>query len=131
MAALEVSVAVSAVASAFHSGAELLKQLKKQRKKRRGEEAYREKALLESLENGELQIEQRYDTDCKELGQSVRIGDAIARERLLHIAVALQSDVIRSLQIATRNESAVVDLTALHEASVMLRPTCRWDSASG
>lgn len=121
MAALEVSVAVSAVASAFHSGAELLKQLKKQRKKRRGEEAYREKALLESLENGELQIEQRYDTDCKELGQSVRIGDAIARERLLHIAVALQSDVIRSLQIATRNESAVVDLTALHEASVMLR----------
>lgn len=46
---------------------------------------------------------------------------AIAREHLLHIAVSLQSDVIRSLQIATRNESAVVDLTALHEASVMLR----------
>ncbi|KAK0663860.1 hypothetical protein DIS24_g1020 [Lasiodiplodia hormozganensis] len=121
MAALEVSVAVSAVASAFHSGAELLKQLKKQRKKRKGEEAYKEKALLESLENGETQIEQRYAADCQELGQSIRIGDAIARERLLHIAVSIQSDVIRSLQIATRNESAVVDLTALHEASVMLR----------
>ncbi|OJD33124.1 uncharacterized protein BKCO1_3300012 [Diplodia corticola] len=121
MNSLQVSVAVSAVASAFHSGAELLKQLKKQRKKRRGEEAFREKALLESLENGETQIEQRYAQDCQELGQSVRIGDAIARERLLHIAVSLQSDVIRSLQIATRNDSAVVDLTALHEASVMLR----------
>ncbi|KAK7727098.1 hypothetical protein SLS57_003132 [Botryosphaeria dothidea] len=121
MNSLQVSVAVAAVASAFHSGAELLKQLKKQRKKRKGEEAYKEKALLESLENGEAQIEQRYAADCRELGQSVKIGDAIARERLLHIAVSLQSDVIRSLQIATRNESAVVDLTSLHEASVMLR----------
>ncbi|KKY21299.1 hypothetical protein UCDDS831_g04367 [Diplodia seriata] len=121
MNSLQVSVAVSAVASAFHSGAELLKQLKKQRKKRKGEDAYREKALLESLENGETQIEQHYAADCQELGQTVRIGDAIARERLLHIAVSLQSDVIRSLQIATRNDSAVVDLTALHEASVMLR----------
>ncbi|KAL1640286.1 hypothetical protein SLS58_007102 [Diplodia intermedia] len=110
MDSLQVSVAVSAVASAFHSGAELLKQLKKQRKKRRGEDAYREKALLESLENGETQIEQHYAADCQELGQPVRIGD-----------VSLQSDVIRSLQIATRNDSAVVDLTALHEASVMLR----------
>lgn len=72
---LQVSVAVSAVASAFHSGAELLKQLKKQRKKRKGEEAYKEKALLESLENGETQIEQRYAADCQELGQSIRIGD--------------------------------------------------------
>lgn len=75
MNSLQVSVAVAAVASAFHSGAELLKQLKKQRKKRKGEEAYKEKALLESLENGEAQIEQRYAADCRELGQSVKIGD--------------------------------------------------------
>lgn len=76
MNSLQVSVAVSAVASAFHSGAELLKQLKKQRKKRRGEDAYREKTLLESLEHAETQIEERYAIDSKELGQSVRIGDS-------------------------------------------------------
>ncbi|KAF2834724.1 hypothetical protein M501DRAFT_507905 [Patellaria atrata CBS 101060] len=44
-----------------------------------------------------------------------------ARDRLLHIAVVMQAEIIRSLQIAVKYENALLDLTILHEASVTNR----------
>ncbi|KAF2144925.1 uncharacterized protein K452DRAFT_356277 [Aplosporella prunicola CBS 121167] len=116
---LEVSVAVTAVVSAFQSAAGLVEILKKRHWRRRSDEAYREKALLESLEAGAVQIEDRYAADCKELGPEMRTGDDTARNRLLHIAITMQCEVIRSLQIGVQNEAAVIDLTVLHETAVM------------
>ncbi|KAL1391996.1 hypothetical protein HDK64DRAFT_66244 [Phyllosticta capitalensis] len=119
---LEVSVAVSAVVSAFNNGAGLLHAVRKSRvRRRRGEEGFKEKVLLESLLSGEKAIDEHYAALCKEFGKPARAGDAIARDRLLHVAVSMQPEVIRSLQIATRNDSAILDFTKLHEASVMLR----------
>lgn len=46
---------------------------------------------------------------------------AIARDQLLQIAVSLQGEVIRSLQIAVAVENAILDLTRLHEAAVTKR----------
>ncbi|KAF2086640.1 hypothetical protein K490DRAFT_66422 [Saccharata proteae CBS 121410] len=117
----QVSTAVSAVVSAFHSGAELVQLMRKRNRRSRSEQAYKEKALLDSLEAGETRVESQYAADCNEIGAGMRKGDAVARDRLLHIAVSMQSEIIRSLQISVRNETAIVDLTALHEASVMSR----------
>ncbi|KAK8199825.1 uncharacterized protein BKA78DRAFT_13490 [Phyllosticta capitalensis] len=119
---VQVSVAVSAVVSAFNNGAGLLHAVRKSRvRRRRGEEGFKEKVLLESLLSGEKAIDEHYAALCKEFGKPARAGDAIARDRLLHVAVSMQPEVIRSLQIATRNDSAILDFTKLHEASVMLR----------
>ncbi|KAF2501508.1 hypothetical protein BU16DRAFT_201395 [Lophium mytilinum] len=117
----QVVGAVAAVVSAFHGGAELVTQIKKKHKKRKGEQAYKEKQLQESLQSGEVQIETRYGADCREMGEYVKRGDVIARDRLLHIAVAIQAEIIRSLQLAVKYENAILDLTVLHETSIMNR----------
>lgn len=72
---LEIVAAVSAVVSAFHGGAELVKQIRKRSKKRKGEQFVKEKLLQEALESGEVQISQRYTTHHDELGPPFRIGD--------------------------------------------------------
>ncbi|KAF2815404.1 uncharacterized protein BDZ99DRAFT_472681 [Mytilinidion resinicola] len=117
----QVIGAVAAVVSAFHGGAELVAQMKKKHKKRKGEQAYKEKQLQESLQSGEIQVETRYAADCRELGEYVKRGDVIARDRLLHIAVVIQAEIIRSLQLAVKYENAILDLTVLHETSIMNR----------
>lgn len=134
----QVIGAVSAVVSAFHGGAELVAHIKKKYKRRKSEQAYKERQLQESLQTGEVQVEQRYAADCRELGAYVKKGDGtffqqiwssetnltgvdIARDRLLHIAVVMQAEVIRSLQLAVKYENAILDLTVLHEASIINR----------
>ncbi|OCK86368.1 hypothetical protein K432DRAFT_376868 [Lepidopterella palustris CBS 459.81] len=121
MSGLEVIGAVAAVVSAFHGGAELVAHIKKKHRKRKSEQAYKEKQLQESLQTGEVQVEQRYASDCRELGEWVKRGDVVARDRLLHIAVVMQAEIIRSLQLAVKYENAILDLTVLHEASIMNR----------
>jgi hypothetical protein len=46
---------------------------------------------------------------------------AIARERILHIAIVIQTEIIMSLQLAVKYENAVLDVATLHEASIMNR----------
>lgn len=75
MSGLEVVGAVSAVISAFHGGAELVKIIKKKHRRRRTRQAFREEALQESLQTGETQIGLRFATDYNELGVPFRMGD--------------------------------------------------------
>lgn len=53
----------------------MVAQIKKKHRKRRGEQAYKEKQLQESLQSGEVQVEARYAADCRELGEYVKRGD--------------------------------------------------------
>ncbi|KAF2133569.1 hypothetical protein P153DRAFT_353902 [Dothidotthia symphoricarpi CBS 119687] len=123
MSGLEVVAAVSAVISAFHGGSELLKHLKQKRRNARtqAQQEFEERQLQDSLETGEHQIGFRYAQDMKELGDHIRVGDAVARDRLLHIAVIMQAEIIKSLQMAVKYENAVLNLKILHEASIMNR----------
>ncbi|KAF2204990.1 hypothetical protein GQ43DRAFT_437421 [Delitschia confertaspora ATCC 74209] len=121
MSGLEVVGAVAAVVSAFHGGAELVAHIKNKHRKRKSEQAYQEKQLQESLETGETQVGQRFAADCKELGDIVKMGDAIACDRLLHIANVMHAEIIRSLQLAIKFENAVLNLTILHEAAITNR----------
>jgi hypothetical protein len=75
---LETVAGVSAVVSAFHAGADLVKQIRKRSKRRKGEQAIKEKLLQESLEMGEVQISQRYTAHYEELGLRFRVGDGKA-----------------------------------------------------
>jgi hypothetical protein len=74
--------------------------------------------LQTSLIAGKQQIELRYNQDQRELGDYVRIGDGmsqefgprvrivtlthvdIARDRLCHVALMLQAEIIKSLRLA-------------------------------
>jgi hypothetical protein len=75
---LETVAAVSAVVSAFHGGADLVKQIRKRSKRRKGEQAVKEKLLQEALETGEVQISQRYTAHYDELGARFKTGDGKA-----------------------------------------------------
>ncbi|KZM24042.1 uncharacterized protein EKO05_0004608 [Ascochyta rabiei] len=123
MSGVEVVAAVSAIVSAFHAGSELLKHIKAKRRKARAQaqQEFEEKQLQDSLVSGEQQIGSRYAQDMREMGDLVRVGDSIARDRLLHIAVMLQMEIIKSLQMAAKHETAILNLQILHEASIMNR----------
>ncbi|CAO2658266.1 Nn.00g059890.m01.CDS01 [Neocucurbitaria sp. VM-36] len=125
MSGIEVVAAVSAVISAFHGGSELLKHIKAKRRTRKlrdqAQQEFEEKQLQDSLVTGEQQIGLRYMQDMRELGDLMRVGDVVARDRLFHIAITLQAEVIKSLQMACQHEAAVLNLRLLHEASIMNR----------
>ena len=46
---------------------------------------------------------------------------ALARDRLIHIAIVIQTDIIMALQLAAKYESAVIDFKKLHVAAVANR----------
>ncbi|USP73652.1 hypothetical protein yc1106_00926 [Curvularia clavata] len=121
MSGLEVVAAIAAVISAFHGGSELLKHVRKKRSARKtrssAQQEWEEAQLQASLVAGEQQIGQHYDRDQRELGDLVRIGDDIARERLYHITLMLQAEIINSLKQAATSEVCVLDLRFLHRAS--------------
>ncbi|OSS54426.1 hypothetical protein B5807_00549 [Epicoccum nigrum] len=123
MSGVEVVAAVSAVISAFHAGSELLKHIKAKRRKARAaaQQEFEEKQLQDSLVSGEQQIGFRYTQDMREMGDVVRIGDTIARDRLMHVVVMLQMEIIKSLQMAAQHETAILNLRLLHEASITNR----------
>ncbi|KAF2712314.1 hypothetical protein K504DRAFT_531433 [Pleomassaria siparia CBS 279.74] len=125
MSGLEVIGAVAAVVSAFHGGAELMAHIKKKQRrhnsKGRSQQEFEEKQLQDSLEMGETQVGIRYTQDLDELGEIIRIGDAIARDRLLYIAVIMQAEVIKSLLLAVKYENAVLNLQILHKSSIVNR----------
>ncbi|KAF1933024.1 uncharacterized protein M421DRAFT_1593 [Didymella exigua CBS 183.55] len=123
MSRVEVVAAVSAVVSAFHAGSELLKHIKAKRRKSRAQaqQDFEEKQLQDSLASGEQQVGYRYTQDVREMGDVVRVGDTIAYQRLMHVVVILQGEIIKSLQMAVQHETAILNLRLLHEASIMNR----------
>ncbi|PSN67445.1 hypothetical protein BS50DRAFT_391996 [Corynespora cassiicola Philippines] len=125
MSGLEVVGAVAAVVSAFHGGAELISHIKKKHRRRSSksqtQQDFEEKQLQQSLEKGENQVQLHYSSDVRELGNIMRVGDAIARDRLLHIALVMQAEIIKSLQLAVKYENAILNLNILYEASIMNR----------
>ncbi|RAR05291.1 hypothetical protein DDE82_004038 [Stemphylium lycopersici] len=124
MSGFEVVAAVAAVVSAFHAGAELHKRVKERRSRRARDSAqqkWENDQLQASLVAGEQQIDLRYQQDQKELGEIVRIGDGIARQRLQQITLMLQAEIIKSLKDAATHEVCVLDLRFLYEASIMNR----------
>ncbi|EMD58310.1 hypothetical protein GGP41_009707 [Bipolaris sorokiniana] len=125
MSGLEVVAAVAAVVSAFHAGSELLKHVRKKRSARKArnsaQQEWEEERLQASLVAGEQQIGLHYDQDQRELGDLVRIGDDIARERLYHVTLMLQAEIINSLKQAATSEVCVLDLRVLHQASLTNR----------
>jgi hypothetical protein len=116
--------AVAAVISAFHGGNELLKVVKEKRRSRKArnlaQQQWEEEQLQTSLITGKQQIELRYKQDERELGDYVRVGDGmsqefgpririitltyphvdVARDRLYHVALMLQAEIINSLKLA-------------------------------
>ncbi|ENH99451.1 hypothetical protein COCC4DRAFT_153218, partial [Bipolaris maydis ATCC 48331] len=120
-----VVAAVAAVVSAFHAGSELLKHVRKKRSARKArnsaQQEWEEERLQASLVAGEQQIGLHYDQDQRELGDLVRIGDDIARERLYQITLMLQAEIINSLKQAATSEVCVLDLRVLHQASLTNR----------
>ncbi|QDS75574.1 hypothetical protein FKW77_005991 [Venturia effusa] len=116
---METGAAVAGVVSTFETGANLVQQIRKRSRKRKGEQAIKEKLLQEALEAGEKQISELYSSYLQEAGTSMQIGDAASRDRLQHIAVTMQSELVRSLQIALKFENAKLDLTKLQEDAVM------------
>jgi hypothetical protein len=119
---LQVVAAVAAIISALHGGSELLKVVKEKRRFRKArdlaQQQWEEEQLQTSLVAGKQQIELRYNQDQRELGDYVRIGDGmsqefgphirivtlthvdIARDRLYHVALMLQAEIISSLTLA-------------------------------
>ncbi|KAF2644765.1 hypothetical protein P280DRAFT_179519 [Massarina eburnea CBS 473.64] len=124
MSRLEVFAAVAAVVSAFHTGAELAAQIERKRWRRdsksENDEEDERRKLQVSLETAESLIGFRYAADIDKVGD-IGLGDEIARDRLFHIAVTVQTNIVRSLQLAIKHEKAVLDLSSLHQASIINR----------
>lgn len=122
MSGLEVVAAVAAVVSAFHGGAELLSLVKKKRRARKirdhVQQEFEENQLEFSLVTGEQQIGLRYAQDQRELGAYMRVGDVVARDRLIHIALIMQAEIIKSLQLAATHDNAVLNLRILYQTSI-------------
>ncbi|KAF2852777.1 hypothetical protein T440DRAFT_516079 [Plenodomus tracheiphilus IPT5] len=125
MSGLEVVAAVAAVVSAFHGGAELLSLVKKKRRARKirdhAQQEFEENQLENSLVLGEQQIGLRYAQDQRELGDYMRVGDVVARDRLVHIALIMQAEIIKSLQLAATHDNAILNLRILHQTSIANR----------
>ncbi|KAL6702771.1 hypothetical protein ACN47E_000955 [Coniothyrium glycines] len=122
MSGLEVVAAVAAVVSAFHGGSELLKIVKEKRRTRKArdqaQQEWEETQLQDSLVTGEQQIRLRWAQDIQELGEYMRVGDVIARDRLIHVVITLQAELIKSLELAAIHGTAILNLRLLHHASM-------------
>ncbi|KAH9877659.1 hypothetical protein IAQ61_003027 [Plenodomus lingam] len=125
MSGVEVVAAVAAVISAFHGGAELLSLVKKKRRARKVRDQERQEFEESQLENSLVTAEQkiglRYAQDQRELGDHMRIGDVVARDRLVYIALIMQAEIIKSLQLAATHDNAILNLRILHQTSIANR----------
>ncbi|KIW08099.1 uncharacterized protein PV09_01037 [Verruconis gallopava] len=119
--ALETSHVIAAVLSVFHNAADLTKQISKKSKKKKSEHALRLKWLLETLESGEVQISQRYSQYLQELGERFRLGDDRSRDRIQHVAIIMQAELLRSLQLGAQFDNAEVDAGKLQDDAAFFR----------
>ncbi|KAI7281724.1 hypothetical protein KC345_g3982 [Hortaea werneckii] len=127
MPVVEVISCVAAIVSAFHGGAEITKHIKehKEKKKRRREDEIRrvvqEQILHDSLVDGANQCESGSQDRQRRFGHHFVRGDLTAVMELQAVAITLQSEVIRALQIARDQENVLLNLTMLHDASITNR----------
>ncbi|RMY95087.1 hypothetical protein D0862_08821 [Hortaea werneckii] len=127
MPVVEVISCVAAIVSAFHGGAEITKHIKehKEKKKRRREDEIRrvvqEQILHDSLIDGAHQCESGSQDRQRRFGHHFVRGDQTAVMELQAVAITLQSEVIRALQIARDQENVLLNLTMLHDASITNR----------
>ncbi|RMY75349.1 hypothetical protein D0863_02646 [Hortaea werneckii] len=127
MPVVEVISCVAAIVSAFHGGAEITKHIKehKEKKKRRREDEIRrvvqEQILHDSLIDGAHQCESGSQDRQRRFGHHFVRGDQTAVVELQAVAITLQSEVIRALQIARDQENVLLNLTMLHDASITNR----------
>ncbi|CAI6340626.1 unnamed protein product [Periconia digitata] len=128
MSGHDIFVAVAAIVTAFHNGAELATRIKPRHhpgdddKDSRDEFESERRMLQVSLQTAETQVAYHYAA-MNQMRDIVRVGDALARDRLHHVIVVIQTDIIAGLQLAVDYQSAVVDLPALHEAAITNRKT--------
>ncbi|RMY51089.1 hypothetical protein D0863_14691 [Hortaea werneckii] len=127
MPVVEVISCVAAIVSAFHGGAEITKHIKehKEKKKRRREDEIRrviqEQILHDSLLDGANQCESGSQDRQRRFGHHFVRGDLTAVMELQAVAITLQSEVIRALQIARDQENVLLNLSMLHDASITNR----------
>ncbi|KAI7491124.1 hypothetical protein KC357_g1820 [Hortaea werneckii] len=120
-------VKVAAIVSAFHGGAEITKHIKehKEKKKRRREDEIKrvlqEQILHDSLVDGANQCECGSQERQRRFGHHFVRGDLTAVMELQAVAITLQSEVIRALQIARDQENVLLNLTMLQDASITNR----------
>lgn len=76
MGDVQLSSAVSAVVSAFHSAVENVQNIRKKSNRFiRSEKTVKEKLLQETLETAEYQISERYSQHFREVGEQFAVGD--------------------------------------------------------
>ena len=66
---------MTAIIGAYQESAELVARIKKTSRGCQNEQAFQEKQLQESLQNGGRIIKDRYIADCRALGLYVKKGD--------------------------------------------------------
>lgn len=76
MGDLQLSSAVSAVVSAFHSAVEIVQNIRKKSNRFiKSEKTVKEKVLQEALETAEYQISERYSCHFRDVGDQFAVGD--------------------------------------------------------
>ncbi|KAK4620097.1 hypothetical protein CLAFUW4_11289 [Fulvia fulva] len=126
MAGIDVLGCIAAIVSTFHGAAHLALAVHERSDRRRrrnaasdAELAFQDKMLIRSLSDGELQCKAARDDRYAQYGTAFKIGDAVALSTLKDVIVSLQMDVVSALQVARAMEGATLDLSRLHEASIM------------
>jgi len=76
MNGLDAGMAVIAVTTAFHAGADLMKDIRRRNsRKRKNDNAALEKLVQDTLENAEAQVSGKYASHYQAMGDAYKRGD--------------------------------------------------------
>lgn len=124
MAAVDVAGCVTAVASAFQGGADLVQAImerrdkKKWRKDKDQESVFQERMLHRALVDAASQCQNTALDRRQRFGQAFDRGDNIAVAELKDVILDLQSTVTNALQKARYEKNAILDLPKIHESVI-------------
>ncbi|KAF2724462.1 hypothetical protein K431DRAFT_310028 [Polychaeton citri CBS 116435] len=123
----EVLRVVAAIVTAFRTAAKILEAIRDRKDKRKrkrdweAEEFLEIKILHKSLLEGGTQCRQHCETGRQQFSQAFEVGDATALLALKDVVIALQTEVTQVLLLAHAAETTVLNLTSIHESSVVCR----------